>query len=232
MPTAPAAFTAEEILGELKSLGSETNVRTFSRHGVTGDFYGVSYANLYALQKKIKRNHELAQQLWKTGNHDARVLATLIADPALAEEALEEWLPDVTNHVLGTMVATFVGNSPSAQAIGERWMADQREHYSTVAFGALGAVAYADNELPDSYFEALLEKVAREIHDRPNRTRYSMLSLIIAIGTRNEDLKARALEVSQRIGKVTVDHGDTSCKTPNPLTEIEKCYAHRHRKKK
>jgi len=72
----------KDLMQELKSLGSEQYRKTYKRHGVQGEVYGVSYAHLGTLKKKIKIDHELALELWKSGNHDARTLATMIADPA------------------------------------------------------------------------------------------------------------------------------------------------------
>jgi len=63
-------------------MGTAQNRKVYARHGVGEDMYGVSYSNLGKLRKSIKRHHALAEQLWATGNHDARVLATMIADPA------------------------------------------------------------------------------------------------------------------------------------------------------
>ena len=74
-------MTVNEMMSELKSLGSEQTCKTYKRHGVKGDMFGVSYANLGKIKKKIKVDHKLAEQLWATGNHDARIVATMIADP-------------------------------------------------------------------------------------------------------------------------------------------------------
>ena len=76
------------VMNELKSLGTSQNVKIFKRHGAGNKLYGVSFANLYKLRKKIKTDHNLAMALWKTGNYDARLLATMIADPGAAAEKL------------------------------------------------------------------------------------------------------------------------------------------------
>ncbi|MDX1503350.1 MAG: DNA alkylation repair protein, partial [Thermoanaerobaculia bacterium] len=68
-------------------------------------------------------------------------------------------------------------------------------------------------------------------HGRPNRTRHSMNQALICIGTRTAGLKRKAQAAAKRIGKVEVDHGQTSCKTPEAAPSIEKAYAHRHRKR-
>src|SRR5712664_3214259 len=81
----------KDLMQELKSFGTEQTRKTLKRHGVQDELYGVSYAHFGALKKNIKLDHELAQQLWKSGVHDARILATMIADPALGSSLVDEW---------------------------------------------------------------------------------------------------------------------------------------------
>ena len=68
--------------------------------------------------------------------------------------------------------------------------------------------------LPDGFFVPYLEQIGREIHGRPNRTRYAMNNALIAIGIRNHALEAQAAAVAAQIGVVEVDHGETNCQTP------------------
>src|ERR1700674_3009170 len=97
----------KELLQILKSLGTEPNRKTYKRHGVQDELYGVSYAHLGTLKKKIKVDHELAQQLWKSGVHDARVFATMIADPAQGSSVVDHWAKDVSSYVITDALATF-----------------------------------------------------------------------------------------------------------------------------
>ena len=62
--------TFQEAMKQLKACGTEQNRKTWGRHGIKGEMFGVSFANLYKLQKQIKVDHELAEQLWATDNHD------------------------------------------------------------------------------------------------------------------------------------------------------------------
>src|SRR5438445_753501 len=102
-------MTATEILNELEKNGSEQTRKTYARHGVTGKQFGVSYAVLKPLAKKIETDHALAKQLWDSGVHDARILALTIADPDVADEALlDRWAQQATtNYVMGDAVAEF-----------------------------------------------------------------------------------------------------------------------------
>ena len=73
-------MTTDQALAALRKAGTAQNVKVYGRHGVKGDAFGVSYAELGRLHKTIGTDHGLARALWATGNHDARVLATMIAD--------------------------------------------------------------------------------------------------------------------------------------------------------
>ena len=96
----------KDVMQELKSLASEQTRKTYTRHGVVDEMFGASYAGLGALRKRIKTDQDLAQQLWKSGNHDARVLATMIADPAkVTGDLLDAWVKNVNNYPLGTKSA-------------------------------------------------------------------------------------------------------------------------------
>ena len=79
-------MTYLEVMKELKALGTAQNRKVYKRHGAGENLYGVSFADLDKLQKKIKIDHELAEKLWASGNTDAQSLATMIIDPKLAGE--------------------------------------------------------------------------------------------------------------------------------------------------
>ena len=94
-------MTKTETLAKLKAFGTAQNRKVYRRHGVGEDLYGVSAADLKKLKKEIKTDHALAQQLWATGNHDARILATMIADPtAMKPSDLNTWARDLSNYII------------------------------------------------------------------------------------------------------------------------------------
>jgi 3-methyladenine DNA glycosylase AlkD len=217
-------MTLNEVMNTLESMGTEQNRKTYARHGVTGKQFGVSFANLYKLQKKIKRDHKLALELWETDNSDARCLATMIADPSvMTERALDAWIESVQNYGLPGLIVQYVAvKSPFARALRERWIKSQKEYVAQAGWMLSGLVAMNDPDLPDEHFERRLEYIEKHIHQERNRVRHAMNSAVIAIGLRNPRLQKLALAAAARIGKVEVDHGDTSCKTPDAATYILK----------
>src|SRR5512134_1984220 len=80
---APAArMSLAEAMSALEKAGSAQTRKTYARHGAAEPMFGVSFAFLKTLVKRIGVDHELALALWGTKNHDARVLALKVADPA------------------------------------------------------------------------------------------------------------------------------------------------------
>lgn len=217
-----------EILEELKAFGTEQNRKVYRRHGVGENQYGVSVANLKALKKKIKINHDLALQLWDTGNHDARCLSMMIADPKKADpKLLERWVRDVDNYVVTDALTGYINRTAFVREKAEAWMPSDDEWVSTAGWGLLGYLALNDKNLPDAYFEPYLGIIERDIHTRKNRVRYAMNNALICIGGRNLHLKQKAQETGERIGEVHVDHGETNCETPDACSYIDRMWARR-----
>ena len=221
---------ANEVMHELQALGTEQNRKIYRRHGIGENMFGVSYANLGALKKKIKTDHALAQALWASGNHDARVLATMIADPAqMTDRDLEAWAKDLDNYAI---VDNFVGLAAKTAFVRKKagqWSKSKDEWIGRAGWHLVGQLAMRDPDLPDDDFEARLAVIERDIHTRKNRVREAMNNTLIAIGIRNAALQKKAIAAARRIGAVDVDHGETGCKTPDAVPYILKAVA---RKKK
>lgn len=211
------------ILAELESLGTEQNRKVYRRHGIPEPMSGVSFGNLRKLAKRIRIDHQLARQLWGSGNHDARVLATMIADPAqMSLSELDGWAAGLDNYVLADSFSALVFRTRHARACFERWSFDDGEWIGRAAWNLLSHLAMKDGSLPEEYFEVQLQRIEEQIHQGKNRVRHAMNGALIAIGLRSPVLEKLAIEAAERIGPVEVDHGDTGCKTPDAISYIKK----------
>jgi 3-methyladenine DNA glycosylase AlkD len=147
-------MTLQEVMKQLKACGTEQNRKTWGRHGIKGEMFGVSFANLYKLQKQIKVDHALAEQLWATGNYDAQVLATLVADPnAMTDKQFEEWAKGLTSHGIAVMYDKLVIRSPLARKKAEKWHKSKDELIASLGWMLISGLAWGDNDLPDEYFD-------------------------------------------------------------------------------
>ncbi|MEW5870827.1 MAG: DNA alkylation repair protein [Chloroflexota bacterium] len=215
-----------EVIQALQAYGTEQNRKVYRRHGVGENQFGVSFANLKALKKQIKTDHALAQQLWASGNHEARLLALMIADPQAATlELLQVWVQDLDNYVITDAFSAFASQTPFARQLMARWTEEDGEWVGQAGWDLLAHLAMKDAQLPEAFFEPYLNTIEAEIHTRKNRVRHAMNSALIAIGIRTPALEQQALAAAQHIGKVQVDHGQTSCKTPDATAYIRKTLA-------
>ncbi len=221
-------MTPQAVLRELESLGTEQNRKTYRRHGVAGDLYGVSYESLGKLVKKIRTDQPLAEALWSSGNHDARILATMIADPsATTSDCLDSWARDVENYVLADALTGLASRTRFARKKMEKWTRSSEEWIGRMGWGVLARLAMAESDLADRDFERYLGEIEKRIHRSKNRVRDAMNMAVIAIGLRGAALERKAVAAAGRIGKVEVDHGETSCRTPDAVESIRKATARR-----
>lgn len=228
-PARPAAarLTLAEALAALEAAGSEQTRKTYARHGVTSPMFGVSFATLKTLSKRIGVDHELALALWASGNFDARNLAVKVVDPAAMTIAdLDRWAKDPTARMCSSYVAYVAAEGPHAHACAARWLAMEREHPRGIGWYLVGALAMIDATLDDAWFRPHLAAIEQRIQAAPNAEREAMNRALIAIGCRSPALRDAATAAARRIGRVDIDHGDTACKTPDAGTSIDQAWQH------
>ncbi|HHT7140473.1 DNA alkylation repair protein [Bacillus cereus group sp. MYBK104-1] len=222
----------EEVMQQLKEYGTEQNRKTYKTHGAKEPLFGVSFANLKLLKKKIKKDHDLAISLWATKNMDAMTFATMILDPKkVTTELLNKWVQEVDYYCLMDVLMTAICTSPIAIERMEEWTNSDDEWIGRAGWSLLANIAIKNKTLQDDFFSPYLEEIKENIHNEKNRKREAMNRALIAIGIRNEDLEQTAIEIAREIGKVQVDHGATSCKTPDAESYIKKARERAEKKK-
>ncbi|MBT3785641.1 DNA alkylation repair protein [bacterium] len=222
-----------ELMALLESMGTAQNVKVYKRHGVREPLFGVSYANLGKLKKKIKIDTSLARELWQTKNADARTLACMIADGSeFGSEELDSWVLDVDNTGLAGYYGGLVGRSAHTAEKIDAWIQAEEEFVQDSGYSCVCQTLKGNpDKLSDEFCNQILNFIEERIHTAPNRARQAMNNALIAIGTYKRNCREEALVVAGRIGKVEIDHGDTSCKTPDAIPYIKKAVAHLEKKK-
>src|SRR5438552_15904982 len=86
-------MTAAEIIAELRPLGKTSYKKVLLNHGIPEPMFGVSIAELKKIQKRVKKDYQLALDLYDTGIYDAMYLAGLIADDLkMTKQDLQKWV--------------------------------------------------------------------------------------------------------------------------------------------
>lgn len=224
-------WTLESLMAEMKKRGTAQAVKIYKRHGMVEPLFGVSFADLGVFKKQIKTDHALALKLWATGNGDARHLATMIANPEqFTSKQLDMWVKNQNCTGVCDLTGGLVAKTRFAREKADAWILSKDEWIGRTGWNVVCSLAMnTENALPDAYFERLLKRLEKEIHSAKNFTRHMMNMALISIGGRNAKLRVQAEAAAKRIGKVHVDHGETSCKTPEAIPYIAKTWA---RKKK
>ena len=216
-------MNAQEALATLKKAGKPQTAAIYKHYGTGDNVFGTLTSEIGKLKKKIKVDHALALELWKTGNAEARALALQVADadrltPADAARFLKDSVR-FTSFYLSELLA----RSPIAEKTMRAWMKSRDENAREMGYSIVSMRLKHD---PDSISDAdaakMLATIEKEIHKSPNWARYAMNGVLIAIGVFKPALRKKAIEAAKRIGKVEVDHGETHCKTPDAAPYIEK----------
>lgn len=217
-------MTAQEILATFKQLGKPQTAAIYKRHLAGDNVFGVLTSEIAKLQKKIKVDHALALELWKTGNAEARILALLVADPLKLTQADADGLVKHGQvRFLGCYLSGLVGRSPIADATMRVWMKSPDESTREMGYGILGARLKADpGAVTDADAAQILATIEKEIHHSSNWARSAMNTALISIGIYKPTLRRKTIAAAKRIGKVEVDHGETNCKTADAVSYIEK----------
>ena len=193
---------AEEVLLRLKSLGSPAARAGMARFGInTERAYGVSTPKLRKLAKQIGRDHRLAAQLWKSGMREARLLASLISDPArISTAAMDRWASQFDSwDVCDGCCMDLFRKTPFAWEKAVEWSEHQAEFVKRAGFALMATLAVHDKTAPDAAFLRLLPVVEREAWDDRNFVKKAVNWALRQIGKRNARLCRAAMRSAERL---------------------------------
>ena len=153
-------MTFDEVMSELRLLESAENRAGMARFGINTDHaLGVSVTNLRAIAKRIKRkDHLLATRLWDTGIHEARILASIVEEPAaVTEEQMEAWVRDFASWDLcDQCCGNLFWKTPYAWDKVVEWSEREREFEKRAAFSLMAYLTVHAKKAPDERFLAFL----------------------------------------------------------------------------
>lgn len=200
------AHDLKSVLAELKRGGSASYKADMAkRYGIVtnAEVYGTSVATLRAMAKRIGYDRDLAEQLWGSGIHDARMLATMVDDPADVTPAqMERWVKDMDNWgIVDTACFHYWDRTPHAFAKIEKWSKAKGEFVKRAAFALLASCAL-HKQGTDAQFLRGLELIEREAGDPRNFVKKAANWALRAIGGKaSPKLRAAARALAQRLAQ-------------------------------
>ena len=220
-------MTAKEILAEMEPLGRESYKKLFVKnYGVKEPCFGVPISELKKFQKRIKKDYQLALDLYDTGNYDAMYLAGLIADDArMTRRDLQRWVKNAyAGGLPGATVPWVAAGSSHGHELALEWIESAEPLVATAGWGTLSCLVALkdDKELDLPELKRLMQRVQKTIHQAPDAARYGMNAFLIAVGCYVRPLTEFAIELAEKIGPVTADLGKNSCQVASAPDYIRK----------
>jgi 3-methyladenine DNA glycosylase AlkD len=195
-------FTLDEILERLRSLADPDSLEGMKRYGInTENAYGVSLYALRPLAREIGKDHELAQKLWDSGIHEARILAPMVDEPGkVTEKQMEDWVSDIDSwDICDQTCSNLFDKTSYAYKKAVEWSSRDEEFVKRAGFVLMAALSVHDKKALDEKFEEFFPMILREADDDRNFVKKAVNWALRQIGKRNIGLNKKAIKVAEKI---------------------------------
>lgn len=193
------------ILKRLRSLSDPKAIAGMARYGINPErALGISMLNLRGIAKEVGKDSTLADMLWASGIHEARILASLVHDPrTLTEKKMELWVKDFDSwDVCDQCCSNLFGMTGHAYRKAVEWSSRKEEFVKRAGFVLMARLALSDKNATDGEFERFFPIIERESVDGRNYVKKAVNWALRQIGKRNLSLNKKAIRVTGTIGAI------------------------------
>ncbi|MGN8070701.1 DNA alkylation repair protein [Mucilaginibacter sp. 22184] len=211
----------DEVIGFLKEKADAAYLVGMQRYGIDNTkAIGIRLPELRKLAKAIKKDHQLALDLWATGLHEARLLASLIDDPAqVTQEQIDNWTKDFYSWDLCDQVCgNLFDRTPFAMSKALEFSTNEAEFIKRAGFVLMAEYAVHDKKSVNEVFIALMPVIEREAWDNRNFVKKAVNWALRQIGKRNDVLRMIAIQTARNISKQ--EHKAAKWIASNALAEL------------
>ncbi len=194
-----------DILKKLKALSNPEAVEGMARFGINPEnTYGVSIPNLRKIANETGKTHTLAQKLWASGIHEARILASMIDEPtAVFEEQMERWVKDFDSwDVCDQCCMNLFEKTKFAYHKCVEWSSNKQEFVKRAGFVLMARLAVSDKKARDEQFVNFFPIIKRESVDNRNFVKKGVNWALRQIGKRNRNLNKIAIRTAKEIQEI------------------------------
>lgn len=191
----------DEVILELKSLATAEHFSMLAHFGIENSkALGVKMPLLRQIAKKIGVNHELALELWATEIHEARILASMIENPkTMTEKQFDGWVNDFDSWDMCDVCVDLLAKTPFVFQKIDEYSTHSKEFVKRTAFTLMCELAFHDKKMTSEMYFPFFEIIEREAWDERNFVRKAVNWALRQMGKRNETLRLKAIETSERI---------------------------------
>lgn len=194
-------MTVQEILERLKSLGDDARRAHNVKGGAPANQFGVKLGDIRKLAEKLKTNHELALELWETGNVEAQLVATLIMKPkSLTADQVDKLTRSVAYAQVADWLNSYVvAEHPDKETLRKKWMT-AKDRWAARAGWNFTASRINKGNADDLDLPALLDRIEKEMPKAKPEVQWTMNNTLAAIGIHHPKLRKRAVAIGGTIG--------------------------------
>ncbi len=198
-------MNVQEILAALKKKRNKRNLAGMKRYGInTKDAFGVSVYELRAIAKRIGKNHKIAQGLWNSGIHEARIMASMVDIPEMVtEEQMEKWTGDFDSWDLCDQVCSnLFDKTEFAWDKALLWAENEEEFVRRAGFVLMAALSVHDKKAGDKEFDKFFPIIKKQAVDNRNLVKKAVNWALRQIGKRSLRLNKKAIKIAEEIRKI------------------------------
>jgi 3-methyladenine DNA glycosylase AlkD len=191
----------QAVLDRLKTLSNPDNVAGMARFGINPqNTLGIYVATLRQIAKEIGRDQTLALELWNSRIHEARLLASFIADPhQMTEALLEDWVKEFDSWDICDQVCGLFARTPYAYVKAQEWSSRPETFVKRAGFVLMATLAVHDKRAPNEHLAQFLPAIAREAGDERHFIRKAVNWALRQIGKHSLTLNIQAIETARQI---------------------------------
>jgi len=180
-------MSAMSVIEELQSLGSESIKKVLIKHGAREPFFRGQGRASQEDRETHQEGPQARARALRDRHSDAMYLAGLIADDAkMTKRDLQRWVEQAYWSMLSTYTVPWVAaGSPAGHELALEWIDSKKESIAEAGWSTLSSLVATkdDADLDIAELKKLLARVAKTIHQQPNRVRSCMNGFIIAVGS-------------------------------------------------
>jgi len=202
MVSDPRFTNVDDVLSALYSMGSEENREGMGRFGIkVENALGIKVTDLRKFARRIVKGHEIALDLWDTGIHEARILATIIGDPAAVDEQnMERWAAQFDSwDIVDLACNNLFRKTDIAYNKAIEWTGREEEFVKRAGFAMMASLAVHDKGVSDGFFIRCLDLIEKHSSDDRNFVKKAVNWALRQVGKRSQGLMGEALTTAEKI---------------------------------